>query len=504
MPIVCPSCEAAPKPSATAGAPCAACGTPLVLVKDEEDLTGSVIDGRFEILGRLGKGGMGTVYRAKQRSIGREVALKVIDRKLHHDVTSVKRFLREAKLASQLVHPNTVGVIEFGQSQDHDGRLYLAMELVKGHTLYDLLKRDGAMSLGRIVRIGVQLCDALEAAHALSIVHRDLKHENVMVLDSPSDRDLIKVLDFGLARSLGDLPESRATATGIIAGSPRYLPPEVAMDGAAPAPAQDMYSLGVMLAEMAINRPLWDAPTIEGLFAQKVAGKLKLDGLDPELRKLVEALLGPAEARPNASAVRARLLALEVPGAPRRAASSLGSDVTLAGPPSVRLGVDERPQSSAQLSAPTSSAFAPGIPELGADHGHGAVEIEPEFEIERQARRDARNQPPPKQPLKIMGTVAAVIAVGIVATGVVMIMKHDPPPKQPSHLPATDGTVSIEFRSNPPTMIRIEGNKAGKTPLTLHMRKSGTPLMVEATVKGRPLSRQVVPDRDQTIDFTAP
>ncbi|MDB4957859.1 MAG: serine/threonine protein kinase [Myxococcales bacterium] len=499
MRVVCPSCDVPPRLDATAGSACAACGTLLLQVKDEEDLIGKVIDERFEILARLGKGGMGTVYRAKQRSIGREVALKVIDRRFADDVTAVKRFLREAKLASQLSHPNTVGVIEFGQ--DKDSRLYLAMELVKGHTLHAVLQRDGAMSLGRIVRIGVQLCDALEAAHALSIVHRDLKHENVMVLASPSDRDLVKVLDFGLARLLDESPDSRATATGIIAGSPRYLPPEVAIDGAPPAPAQDLYALGVMLAEMATNRPLWDAPTIDGLFAQKIGGKLKLDAIDPALRKLVEDLLGPPEKRPSAKDTRTRLLAIDGATPTKRVTSSVGHDATLAGPPSVRLSA-EAPDPAA-LAAPSSSAFAPGggIPEFGPGAAAAALDTEPEFEIERQARRDARNRPPPKRPLKVMGIVAALIAVGIVTTGIVMIMKQQKAPRHHAELPMTEGTVSIELRSNPPAQIRIDGNKAGKTPLTLHIPKSAKPVMIEAVLMGHPITKQVIPDRDQTVDF---
>ena len=113
MNVICPNCD---QPGTVSGQPCAACGTPLVAVREAENLIGSVIDDRFEILALLGKGGMGMVYRAKQRSIGRDVALKLIDRRFEEDVVAVKRFLREAKLASQLSHPNTVHVIECGQS----------------------------------------------------------------------------------------------------------------------------------------------------------------------------------------------------------------------------------------------------------------------------------------------------------------------------------------------------------------------------------------------------
>ena len=303
--MVCANCDAE---GSVAGTPCPSCGTLLVQIKDDEDLVGTTIDGRFELVGKLGKGGMGTVYRAKQISIGREVALKLIDRRFEGDVVAVKRFLREAQLASKLAHPNTVGVIDFGQTSG--GRLYLAMELVRGRTLFDA----GVQPLDHVVRIGVQLCDALEAAHAIGIVHRDLKLENVILLDG--DRDLVKVLDFGLARSLLD-PEGRATEAGLIAGTPRYLPPEVALDGAPPAPAQDLYALGVLLGELAGAGTMWDAPTLESLFTQKAHGVPNLEGLPAALRSIVGKLIDPSPAsRPDAAATRAMLQKIDITHAP--------------------------------------------------------------------------------------------------------------------------------------------------------------------------------------------
>src|SRR5687768_16359576 len=137
---------------------------------------------------------MGTVYRAYQRSIDREVALKVIDPKLARDLVAVRRFLREARLASQLSQPKTVRVFDFGQGAD--GYLYLVMELLRGRTLNTVVNEEGLFGVDRAVRVGVQLCDALEAAHRQGIVHRDLKPSNVMVLFDPPGRDLVKVLDF--------------------------------------------------------------------------------------------------------------------------------------------------------------------------------------------------------------------------------------------------------------------------------------------------------------------
>jgi serine/threonine protein kinase len=305
--IVCSNCDVVPAPTSQPNTPCPACGEKLIIVDTTDDLIGAVIDGRFEVLAPLGKGGMGTVYRAKQLSIGREIAVKVLDRRIEKDVKAVQRFFREAKLASTLQHPNTVPVIEFGQHAD--GRLFLAMELVNGSTLLDTINKQGAFPLERVVAIGVQLCDALEAAHDLQIVHRDLKLENVMLL--AGKRDLVKVLDFGLARSLVD-PTTAMTATGLVSGTPRYMAPEVALDGAAPSPSQDMYAIGVMLAEMSIGRPLWSAPTMEMLFIKKQETESAITDVPATLRRIVRQLLSAdPSARPSAGETRRMLRAIE-------------------------------------------------------------------------------------------------------------------------------------------------------------------------------------------------
>jgi len=488
VPVVCPNCDVDPPVDAAAGAACASCKTPLIAVKAEEDLVGTLIDNRFEVVARLGKGGMGTVYRAKQRSIGREVALKVIDRRFEEDVVAVKRFLREAKLASALAHPNTVGVIEFGQSGD--GRLYLAMELVRGKTLLEVAK--GGLAIPRVIRIGVQLCDALEAAHALGIVHRDLKLENVMLLEAPNERDLVKVLDFGLARSLLDL-DSRATATGLIAGTPRYLPPEVAVGGADAAPAQDLYSLGVLLGELATGTPLWEAPTLEALFAAKTHGAPRLDGVPAPLRTLIEGLLASdPEARPNAAATRDALLAI---GAPSRQ-SPVGLEPTrdFEPPP---LTVEPKPEPRPL----TTSAFAP--PSAG-----GEVILEEEWRREKAAKQEAATRPPPKRPLKIWGIVIAVAMLAIVVTVVVVIATapgEAPRARRTSQtIPATANTVSIEVRTKPRGVVTFDGHKAGMSPITLHMPKGTATVQIGTVLLGHPLTKSIIPDHDQTIDFTYP
>jgi len=240
-------------------------GTKLVRFKPNVDqLLGRQLDGRFTISEKLGAGGMGTVYRALQASVGREVAVKVIEPHYAGNRHAAKRFLREAKLASRLSQPNTVGVIDFGQTDD--GLLFLVMELLKGRTLQSVLREDGPFSAKRTVRIGVQLCDALDAAHALKIVHRDLKPANIIILDDPPGRDLLKVLDFGLAKSFLGEDSHSVTKSDVVVGTPSYIAPEV-VEGLPPDPRTDLYSLGVILYELATGKRPFVANNVSQLFA---------------------------------------------------------------------------------------------------------------------------------------------------------------------------------------------------------------------------------------------
>jgi serine/threonine-protein kinase len=298
---ICPICDVE-VPASHVGTKCPTCGTKLVEIRAAHDeLIGTVIDERFEIRDMLGKGGMGSVYRAWQRSVGREVAVKLMDRNYSSEPMSVRRFLREARLASQLSQPNTVSVFDFGQADD--GRLFIAMELCRGRTLHAVLNAEGRFPPERVVRIATQICDALEAAHGLGIVHRDLKLENVMVLDHPPGRDLVKVLDFGLAKNVRE-PGSHATESGIVVGTPRYMAPEAAMTGKSGPPA-DLYALGVMIGELASGKPLWEGDSLPHLVAQKLDPKRAAAIVPEPLRAVVSALIDPEpERRPTAPEAR--------------------------------------------------------------------------------------------------------------------------------------------------------------------------------------------------------
>ena len=336
----CPSCEQA---YAVAGA-CPRDRTKLIRIGGGIDpLLGRNLDDQYTLLEKLGQGGMGAVYRAEQRGLGREVAVKVVDPQRASSPDMIKRFLREAKLASRLGHPHAVGVIDFGQTDD--GLCYLVMELVTGRTLEAVFTAEGVFPPARLVRIATQLCDALECAHALQIVHRDLKPANAMLLDQ--GRDFVKILDFGLAKLVTSVGVTAVTVSGTVLGTPAYMSPEHARglpcDGRA-----DLYSLGVMLYLLGSGRLPFQASSPHEMMAMHDREPAPpMSGVPRALAQVIGRLLrkDPAERYPTAAAAREALEAALAAGdagiaeAPIRAAGAGEGPVAaeLPGPPRVAL-----------------------------------------------------------------------------------------------------------------------------------------------------------------------
>jgi serine/threonine-protein kinase len=242
-------------------------GTKLVRFKATADtMLGKVLDGRYKIKKAIGEGGMGTVYSATQMSVDREVAIKVVHPSISTEREAAKRFLREARLASRLNAPNIVNVYDFGQSDENI--LYLVMEMVKGATLGGLLVAMGSIPPSRVVGMALQLCDALEAAHQLGIVHRDLKPGNIIIAEEMHGRDLVKVLDFGLAKSNsaeGSL--AGITNTHSLLGTPLYMAPEM-IEGSPVDARTDLYALGCIMHELLTGTPPFNDTAISALFAK--------------------------------------------------------------------------------------------------------------------------------------------------------------------------------------------------------------------------------------------
>jgi serine/threonine-protein kinase len=230
-------------------------------------MIGREIAGRYRMLAKLGEGGMGTVYRAEQISLKRTVAVKLLRPDVLGNLMLLRRFNAEAEAVAKLSHPNTVNIYDFGQ--DTDGTLFIAMELIEGRSLRAVIQREAPLPPRRALAIALQVAASLSDAHARSIIHRDLKPDNVMLQDRGRERDVARVLDFGIAKLRDDnrATQMQMTQQGDMLGTPQYMAPEQIraemVDG-----RTDIYALGCLLYEMVTARLPHEAPTIMALLSK--------------------------------------------------------------------------------------------------------------------------------------------------------------------------------------------------------------------------------------------
>jgi serine/threonine-protein kinase len=228
---------------------------------------GSVIGGRYRIIKKLAAGGMGEVYQAEHVELHKQFAVKVMLPALSNDQEFVSRFKREAISASRIGQQNIIDISDFGQTDE--GRFYFVMEFLDGLTIASALHRQGAMPVPRMVNVGLQVARALAAAHSQGIVHRDMKPENVMVLQRPGQPDFVKVLDFGVAKVSTGPGQGGQTQLGMVVGTPQYMSPEQAM-GVAVDARTDTYALGLIFYEMLTGKPTFAGDTASILMVKQV------------------------------------------------------------------------------------------------------------------------------------------------------------------------------------------------------------------------------------------
>jgi eukaryotic-like serine/threonine-protein kinase len=265
------------------------------------------VGGRYRLGRSLGHGGMSTVHLARDETLGRDVAIKRLTEQLSGDEVFRERFMREARTAAGLSHPNIVGVFDVGEE---GGIPYIVMECVEGRTLADLLAENGPLDPDRTVDLILQACAGLEHAHAAGLVHRDIKPQNLLVRDD----DTLKIVDFGIARPVDG---TQLTLAGTILGTAAYLAPEQAL-GERVTAAADLYSLGAVTYELLSGRPPYEFESLAELpVKQREGPPPPIDGISEELQDAVRRCLAPDPAdRPASAAALAHELAQASPEPP--------------------------------------------------------------------------------------------------------------------------------------------------------------------------------------------
>ena len=267
-----------------------------------KSLRDQVLDQRYQVVRKLGEGGMSFVYEARDISSGESVAVKIMTPKLAQDKTAAERLRREAGLAMRLDHPNICRIMRLGETED--GLIYLVMPLLKGELLSDKEVRDGPIPLDVGVPIMRQVCDALDVAHEQQIIHRDLKPENIFICPEPDGALKAVVTDFGLAKEQRAEPGmAKLTATGIILGTPEFMSPEQIrgkpLDG-----RSDIYALGLVAFEMFTGKLPFEGKTAQDMMIARLRGQplpLRKARTDLEFTAAFEkALMKAIEADPAA------------------------------------------------------------------------------------------------------------------------------------------------------------------------------------------------------------
>jgi serine/threonine protein kinase len=263
------------------------------LASAQDDLVGTVIDGRYHLVRKVGEGGMGDVYLGEHVRTQRRCAVKVVRSTRAADPEALGRFLREATNAGRISHPHVATVYDFGETSD--GLAYLAMEFVEGEPLSAILQRTRVLDSDRAVNIARQVAEAVAAAHDLHIIHRDLKPANILISTDRKGRDHVKVVDFGIARVTVD-EQQNLTRAGIVVGTPEFMSPEQLigedLDG-----RTDIYSLGCILYQMLTGEPAFGGATAQVITRRLTQKPPHPREKNPEISRALDTVVVTAMAR---------------------------------------------------------------------------------------------------------------------------------------------------------------------------------------------------------------
>jgi len=280
----------APEPTSKTSVRRAVAPKPAAPAERAGSLTAQILDGRYQVLRKLGEGGMSYVYQAREINSGQTVAIKVLSPKLGADQSSVERLRREAGLAMRLDHPNVCRILRLGETED--GLIYLVMPYLEGELLSDREVKVGPMEPDLAIPILAQVCAGLFHAHQLHIVHRDLKPENIMLVPDEALGDRAVVMDFGLAKeNRAGAGLAKLTATGIILGTPEFMSPEQ-IRGKPLDARSDIYALGIVAFEMFTGKLPFQGRNAQEMMIARLRGQpATLRQYRPDLPAALEKVL---------------------------------------------------------------------------------------------------------------------------------------------------------------------------------------------------------------------
>jgi serine/threonine-protein kinase len=450
-----------------------------------DPLIGSTIDGRYIIEQVIGQGGMGFVYAARHAIIDKRVAIKVLKSEHARDQAAVERFLVEAKAASKIGHQNIVDITDFGvlpaQPGERDVKhAYFVMEFLDGPTLGKLVHEKGYIDPKQAIAITVQIARGLQAAHDKGIIHRDLKPENVFVLERDGQKDVVKIVDFGIARDVTH--KKRLTQAGMVLGTPEYMSPEQAT-GQPTDHRVDMYALGCILYEMLTGDVPYKGETATKTLTMHVFEKpVPPSQKRPDLRipaSLEQVVMRTIEKKPQDRFADLRVMMNELDrvdaelraGTARPALVPISSQVT---GPSALVDADEVPRSHGRLGLLVAVAAVLVLSIVGM-----ALAVSKKNKPEVAVVPDA---PQASQPVAVAAPPA--------------------PALRPSGASETAAEIEIVLRSVPPGAEIFEGvERLGLAPVTIRRARGSKALTFTIRRAGyQEVKRDVTPDRDRDVE----
>ena len=348
-------------------------------------MEGRVLEGKYEIGAPIGTGGMGVVYRGVHKRLGRQLAVKFIHSRYLRKKILLSRFRNEARLAASIGHKNIVDILDLGST--HDGTFYIVMEYLKGNPLGEVVHAAGRLPDRIAVGITIQILEALNAVHSKGVIHRDIKPDNIFIVEQAGGGQLVKILDFGISRLYQPDEKKKSvfmTQPGTVLGTPNYMSPEQALGGAEVDYRSDLYSVGVILYYMVTGRLPYESANINELIAdlstkEAVAPGVLVPDMSPELEKaILRAIAKDREKRfVSAAAFAARLL-------PLRARDEDEDSVVVEAAPSNIFSAIRQPHNLVRVKPPTPEDQV-RLPMNKAAQENATISYPPGFMPEKEA-----------------------------------------------------------------------------------------------------------------------